>query len=180
MEQFDLLVRLPGCKLRYLPLCMGCLFALFIFCTSSAINFAGTPYTYSRGYFNIGGIYYAFTENFLSVPIGFIFGFLTGSVIRGFVRWKIITIARSAYAKMGPARTVSWNSESITLQSPVYETKVHWQMLDRIKIGYLGVYGLSGRRVVFAIPKDAFPAKVTIADLTQAWQSSTRQPLITK
>ena len=176
IEQFDVLLRIRGVKLRYLPIGMGFLLALFLLLTPGAINLSQSRYPFAPNYFQMG--HFAFTEDFLSVPIGFVFGFGIGFLLNLFVRSRILAMARSAYAKMGPARTVSWNSESITFQSPVYETKVHWQMIDRIEVGCLGVYGLSGRRALFAIPRDAFPPNATIEELTRAWQPHRTQPSI--
>jgi hypothetical protein len=49
-------------------------------------------------------------------------------------------------------------------------------MIDRIEIKYLGVYALSGKRALFAIPKDAFPPNATTEELTRAWQTRRMQP----
>lgn len=178
LEQFDVLLRLRGVKLRYLPLALGFLFAMLLLCTVGATN---TDRTFLRasGSFHFWWLDYVFAETFLWGPIGFLVGFVTGFVIQSFLRWRIVATARSVYEKMGPNRTVSWNSESITFQSPFYETKVHWRMIEGVKTGSVGVYGVSGRRAYFAIPGDAFPSNVTPVDLIQAWQSGKQQHPIT-
>jgi len=178
IEQFEVLLRMRWIKLKFLPLVMSCLFALLFFCLSVIINLNYSDYTYGPpgSYFRIGGTAYAFNESSVFIPIGFALGFGFGVLINSFIRWRILATARSAYAKMGPTRIVSWNHESITFRSPVYETKVHWEMIDRIEVGYFGVYGLSGRRAFFAIPKDAFPPNATTEELTRTWQNHRMQP----
>jgi hypothetical protein len=150
---------------------MGFLLALFVTLTPDIINFISS---YGFRFLPLGG--YVFSNDFLFLPIGFVFGFGFGFLINLFVHSRILAMARSAYQKMGPTRTVLWNSESLTFQSPVYEIKVHWQMIDRIEAGSLSVYGVSGRRALFAIPRDAFPPNATAEELTQAWRSRRMQP----
>ena len=175
MEQFDVLLRVRGVKLKYLPLGTGFLLAFFLFLLPELWNFNGRFYPSS--FLPLGG--YVFTNDFLAVPFGFILGFGFGFLINYFVRWRILATARSDYKKTGPDRSVSWNSESFMFQSPFYETKVPWQMIDKIKIGFLGVYGLLGRKAFFAIPKEAFPSNATHEGLLKAWQSGKKQPPIT-
>ena len=175
IEQFEILLPTRWFKLRYMPLGMGFSLALILLLTPDLLSFSGRFYPFR--FLPLGG--YVFTNDFLFVPFGFVFGFGFGFLINLFIRSRLLAMARSAYGKMGPARTVSWNSESITFQSPVYETKVHWQMIDRIETGFLGVYGLSGRRALFAIPKDAFRPNATMKDLIKAWQSGKlKHPII--
>jgi hypothetical protein len=176
LEQFDLLLRSRGIKLRYLPLGIGCLLALLFFCAPLALNLGRPSYNISGSYFKMGGTYYAFSENFLFVPIGFVAGITFGLLMNYFLRSRILSMARSAYQKMGPSRIVSWNSESILFQSPAYETKIRWQMIDRIEIGGLGIYGFFDHKAFFVIPLDAFPPNVIPQDLVKTWQSCRRQP----
>jgi hypothetical protein len=167
IEQFEILLPTGWIKLRYLPLGMGFLLALLMFLVPDLLRFSGGSYP-SR-FLPLGG--YVFSNDFLSVPLGFIFGFGFGFLISFFVRLKLLAMARAAYKKMGPERTVSWNSESITFQSQGYETKVRWRMIDKIQVGFLGVYGLCGRKAFFAIPKETFPSDATPEDLIKAWQT---------
>ncbi len=176
IEQYEVLLRLRRVKLRYVPFGMACFFALLLPCMSSVLRLNGIHLNPSGTYFKIGGLYYAFTEGFLIMPIGFVFGLVTGLFFNNFLRSRLRAMARSAYKRMGTQRTVSWNPEGLTFQSPVYETKVGWQMIDRIEIGAVGVYGVSGKTAFFAIPRDAFPKHATIEDLIHAWKSYTRQP----
>jgi ABC-type antimicrobial peptide transport system permease subunit len=177
IEQLEMLFPKRLIKLRYLPMIFGFLFALASFLLPSLVsiivNFLRGP---STRYMQVGG--YAFTESFLFVPIGFVLGFAFGLLFSKFLQAAILAAARSAYGKMGPARTISWNAETITFHSLDYEVKVRWRMIDRIDVGYVGVYGFSGRRALFAIPKDAFPANVTTEELTRAWQSHRVPPAI--
>ena len=173
IEQFEILLRMGWVKLKYLPPGMGFLLALFLLLLQGTINISRGPYYFP--YSQIGP--YAFTEDFLIAPIGFVFGFGFGFLVNLFILSRILGAARSAYKKMGPTRTISWNAESLTFQSPVYEVKIHWEMIDRIQVGYLGVYGVSGRKALFAIPKEAFPATATTEELTQAWRSRRMQSL---
>jgi hypothetical protein len=175
VEQFDILSRVGGIKLRYFPVGTGFLLALFFFLVPDLWIFGGTFYRYR--FLPVGG--YVFATDFLSVPLGFIFGFGFGFLIGYFVRWRILVMARSEYKKTGPDRSVSWNSESFTFQSPFYETKVPWKMIDKIKIGFLGVYGFLGRKAFFAIPKEAFPSNATPEDLLKAWQTGKSRTPIT-
>jgi hypothetical protein len=171
IEQFEVLLRLRRIRLRYLPLGMGCFLALLFLFLSSALNLGGASYAISRNFVKMGGSYFPFTEGLLSEPVGFVLGIGIGWLINHFVRSRLRAMAQAAYKKMGTERTVSWNPESLTFQSPVYKIKVHWEMIDRIEVGSAGVYGFSGRRAFFAIPKDAFPPNTTTDDLTRAWQS---------
>jgi hypothetical protein len=177
IEQFEILFPKRLIKLRYLPLIIGFLFALAAFLLPDLVsiveNFFRGP---STRYMQFGT--YAFTESFLFVPIGFVLGFAFGLLFSKFLRTMILAAARSAYRKMGPARTISWNAETITFQSLDYEIKVRWQMIDRIEVGYVGVYGISGRRTLFAIPKDAFPPNVGFEQLIRVWEARTMQPEI--
>lgn len=180
IEQFEVLLRLRRVRLRLIPLGLGVLAALLFFLTSAILHeITGPNYGFSPRPFRYGGIYYAFTESFIFVPVGFILGFAIGFFIVRFARLMILALARNAYKKMGPSRTVSWNSESITFQCPDYEIKVRWRMIDRIEVASLGVYGLCDRKAFFAIPREVFPPNATIEDLTTAWQNSRSQPLTT-
>lgn len=167
IEQFEILLPARWIKLRYLPLGTGFLLALLLFLLPDLLSFSGRFYP-SR-FLPLGG--YIFGNDFLSVPLGFIFGFGFGFLINFFVRLKLLAMARAAYRKMGPHRTVSWNPEGITFQSALYETKVRWRMIDNIQVGFLGVYGLFGGKAYFAIPKEAFPPHATPEDLIKVWQA---------
>jgi hypothetical protein len=162
IEQYSLVLRLRGIKLVYIPILMGIVFSLL---GSSAV-----------GTIKIGGADYTLTTRMIGAALGFAFGLGIGLLIKTSLRRKIRAAVRAAYDRMGSTRLVFWDSESIHFKSTAMESKIGWRMIDRIEVGEVGVYGILGKRALFAIPRISLPSRATTDDLIKTWQNSTRQP----
>jgi hypothetical protein len=162
LEQSRLILRLRGVRLTYFSFLLAIIFSLIGTSSLGTITLNGTDYT--------------LTGRIIGAAIGFAFGFGIGLLIPISLKRKIRTTARTAYNRMGSMRTLSWNAEAIHFKSAVLESKVSWRMIDKIETADLGVYGVMGKRPLFAIPKAAFPPGASVDELIKAWQNGLRQP----
>jgi hypothetical protein len=143
----------PNSNLRqwFVPIFLGMIFA-FLFAESNdyAPNFKGV----------------------LTV-IGFCLGFGCGlaSIIESKKRTK--KSARAMQQKGGATRMISWDSETLTIQSAISESKVKWQAIDKIKNGRVGMYLFVGGKIYFGLHKRGLPQNVSAEELIKAW----RQPI---
>ena len=137
----------PNSTLRqlFVPIFLGVIFAfLFARSNDSSPNFKGV----------------------LTV-IGFCFGFAIG-LARLIQKSSIVKQrARSSQQRIGASRTINWDNESITFSTSVYQTRMKWQLIDKIISGKIGIRLISNKEIIFSIPKSALPQ--TAEELIKAW-----------
>jgi hypothetical protein len=105
--------------------------------------------------------------------IGFCLGFGCGwaSIIES--KKRIKKNARAMHQKVGATRMISWDSETLMIQSAILESKIKWQAIDKIKNGRVGIYLFVGGKIYFGLHKRGLPKNVSAEELIKAW----RQPI---
>ena len=151
IEQID--IRFPNLKYMqwFVPILLGMFFA-FLFAESNdySPNFKGV----------------------LTV-IGFCLGFGCGwaSIIES--KKRIKKSARAIHQKGGATRMISWDGETLMIQSAISESKIKWQAIDKIKNGKVGVHLFVGGKIYFGLHKRGLPQDVSAEESIKAW----RQPI---
>jgi len=169
------LIRIP--KLRKIswtaPLIFGFLFAIIF---SAGLNPIIRP-----------GLRVSATPTFdfswsdgICAAIGFVFGLGGGCLWQKSVRSKILEVARrqalKMHQKLGAQRSFSWNSDSLTVSTPMMQTQINWRIIDRIENGEVGIHGVSSDYVMFRFPKGSLPPDLLADDLIKVWQGYISKP----
>ena len=148
------------------PIALGILFALIF-----ASGCAPTTMTGTDGSQIVEGI---------GAVIGFCFGFggayLFQSLVRAGISSRVRQQARAMQQKLGAARTVSWDAESLVISSPMWRTQINWRVIDELKSGKIGIHLLSGNQVIWGIPKAAISNNISQDELIKTWQSYFSKP----
>jgi YcxB-like protein len=110
-----------------------------------------------------------YSPNFKGVLtlIVFCFGFAIGLARLIQKSSTIKQRARSSQQRIGASRTINWDNESITFSSSVYQTRMKWQLIDKIISRKNGIHLISNKEIIFSIPKSALPQPAE--ELIKAW-----------
>jgi hypothetical protein len=116
----------------------------------------------------------------IGVLTGFGFGFGVGCFGQASWRSTVLTRirqqTRTLHQKLGAQRTISWNTESLTVSSAMIQAQINWRLIDKLENGKIGIHGLSGGQVIFGFPKEALPQNLTTDELIKVWQSYFSKP----
>jgi len=152
IEQID--IRFPNLKYQqwFIPSFLGIFFAFL---------FAGSNDYYSPDFKGV------------LTAIGFCLGFGCGwaSIIE--CKKRIKKSAWAMHQKGGATRIISWDSETLMIQSAILEVKIKWQAIDKIKNGRVGIYLFVGGKIYFGLHKRGLPQNASTEELIKEW----RQPI---
>ena len=101
-------------------------------------------------------------------------GFVSGKLIRMSVREDLSRRIKREVRKRLPGterRTVSWSEEAIAFYSPMWETKLKWQVIVEILVGEIGIHVRGNGQEIFAIPRIVLPPDWPVEALVATWRS---------
>ncbi len=147
------------------PILFGSLFALLLFWHN--YPFAGVLKVGDADF----SIATKFLEAVLVIAVGFGFGFGGVLFFRKNVRAGAIEEARKHVTKSETFRKVYWDDSTLALASQISETKVKWQIIDKVVQGKCGVYVFSDNVILFSIPKAVLPINLPSEELIRSWNS---------
>jgi len=133
------------------------------------------------GTLNLSTIAKIICASFL-MAIGFFIGLFVALNFRKRIRSLTLEAHRKFYEKLGSSRKILWDDAVLTVIYPTWETKIKWQIVDKVVQGKVGVYLFVFDQPHFSIPKESLPSNISADELISAWSGFICQssPTVTK
>ena len=111
----------------------------------------------------------------LVIMLGFGLGFGGVLFFRKRIRVKAIEEARKRLVASETFRKVYWDDSILAMTSGTWETKIKWQVVDKIVQKKVGVHIYTYGRILFSIPEAVLPIELPADELIRSWTALTAQ-----
>jgi hypothetical protein len=147
------------------PIIVGLMLSIFLFWQNYPLS----------GKLTIGDLNLSMAYNIFATLMLIILGFGVGFGYVLYFRKRVRALAREK-ARMQiigseTFRKVFWDDSGLTMASTSWETKVKWQIVDKIVQEKIGIHIYAFGKILFSVPKSVLPVNIPSDELIRSWNS---------
>jgi hypothetical protein len=110
-------------------------------------------------------------KNISAFVIEFCIGFVVVLYVRKRVRSQVLESSRKCFEKLGSSRKFMWDNATLTMIYPMLETKIKWQIVEKIVQEKVGIHFFVFDRIQISIPKELLPPNMSADELVSLWST---------